>query len=62
MGEDHSHAEDFVDITVTLEEEHIEMLEEVAREYNEKLGQDWDLSAVVRVAVGSLLTKLGKMA
>jgi hypothetical protein len=59
-GHDHDH--EYVEVKVALEVEHMEMLEEIAKEYGEKLGQDWDVSAVVRVAVGNLLTKFGKMA
>lgn len=61
-GEHHEHEEEpLVEVSVLLEEDSIGLLEEVAREYTEKLGQKWDLSAVVRLAVGDLLTKLGKM-
>ncbi len=59
-GHGHPH-EDYTTVTVELETEHMEMLAELAREYAGKLGQEWDLSAVVRVAVGDLLTKMGKM-
>jgi len=48
-------------ITVALEEDQIEKLEELAGEYGKKLGQRWTLSAMVRVAVGDFLTKMGKM-
>lgn len=58
----HGHEEELKEVTVTLEEEQIEALEEMAAEYREKLGQkDWDLSAMLRVAVGHFLTKMGKM-
>lgn len=58
----HGHDEELREVTVTLEEEQIEALEEMASEYREKLGQkDWDLSAMLRVAVGHFLTKMGKM-
>ncbi|MCK4739202.1 MAG: hypothetical protein KAT46_04560 [Deltaproteobacteria bacterium] len=56
----HSH-DDFCEVTVTLEAEHLDLIQEVADEYAEKLGKGWDFSAIVRVAVGDLLTKLGKM-
>ncbi|MBI5491326.1 MAG: hypothetical protein HY893_00175 [Deltaproteobacteria bacterium] len=48
-------------ITIALEEDQIEKLNELASEYREKLGQRWSLSAMVRVAVGDFLTKMGKM-
>ncbi|HEY4706541.1 MAG TPA: hypothetical protein VII64_03705 [Thermodesulfobacteriota bacterium] len=61
-GHGHGHDEELREVTVTLEEEQIEALEEMASEYREKLGQkDWDLSAMLRVAVGHFLTKMGKM-
>lgn len=47
-------------ITVMLEDEQVEKLRELAEEYREKLGQKWTLSAMMRVAVGDFLTKMGK--
>jgi hypothetical protein len=63
MGEEHGHEhhEELVTLTVTLEEDQVEILEEMAKEYAEKLNQDWDLSAVLRVAVGHFLTKMGRI-
>ncbi len=61
MGEAHSHDEELVELTVTLEEDQIEILEEMARQYAAELKQDWDLSAVLRVAVGHFLTKMGRI-
>lgn len=61
MAEHGSHGEELKDIMVCLEEEQIEALEELAIEYSVKLKQKWDLSAIVRVAVGDFLTKMGKM-
>lgn len=55
------HEEELREVLVTLEEEQIEALEEMAKEYRKQLGQDWDLSAMLRVAVGHFLTKMGKM-
>ncbi|MBI5238251.1 MAG: hypothetical protein HY887_07515 [Deltaproteobacteria bacterium] len=49
-------------ITVLLEEEQVEMLRALAAEYKGKLGQRWTISAMVRVAVGDFLTKMGKFA
>lgn len=48
-------------ITISIEEEQVEKLNELAAEYRDKLGQRWTLSAMVRVAVGDFLTKMGKM-
>jgi hypothetical protein len=59
--EGHTHAEELREVTIDLEEDQIEALEELAAEYRERLGQGWDLGAVVRLAVGDFLTKLGKM-
>ncbi|MBE9528697.1 MAG: hypothetical protein IME99_05615 [Proteobacteria bacterium] len=59
---EHDHEEDFVDLNVTLEADQVEMLKELAAEYKEQLNQAWDLSAVLRVAVGDFLTKLGRIA
>ncbi len=61
MGEEHSHDEELVELTVTLEEDQIEILEEMAKQYAAELKQDWDLSAVLRVAVGHFLTKMGRI-
>ena len=61
-GHDHGHEEELREVTVTLEEEQIEALEEMAAEYRTQLGQkDWALSAMLRVAVGHFLTEMGKM-
>ena len=63
MGEheDHSHDEDFVELNVTLEEDQLEELKKLAAEYKAELNQDWDVSAVIRVAVGDFLNKLGRL-
>lgn len=61
MSEGHTHDEELKELTVTLEADQIELLEELAVQYTEELKQDWDLSAVLRVAVGHFLTKLGKI-
>ncbi len=61
MSEGHTHDEELKELTVTLEADQIELLEELAVQYTGELKQDWDLSAVLRVAVGHFLTKLGKI-
>ena len=61
MGEVHSHDEELVELTVTLEADQVEILEEMAKKYAAELAQDWDLSAVLRVAVGHFLTKMGRI-
>ena len=53
--------EELVRFSVLLEDEQIEKLRELAGEYREKLGQKWSVSAMVRVAVGDFLTRMGKI-
>ncbi len=59
MG-DHVH-EPLKSVTVMLEEDQVEVLNELAGEYSQKLGQEWDLDAVVRLAVGDFLSRLGRI-
>lgn len=47
--------------TVFLESDHIESLDELARRYSKELGQRWTRSAVVRLAVGDFLTRMGRI-
>lgn len=61
MSEGHTHEEELKELTVTLEADQVEILEELAVQYSRELGQDWDLSAVLRVAVGHFLTKMGRI-
>ncbi len=61
MSEGHTHDEELKELTVTLEADQVEILEELAGQYSRELGQDWDLSAVLRVAVGHFLTKMGRI-
>lgn len=49
-------------VSIMLEEEQVEMLRDLAVEYRKKLGQKWTMSAMVRVAVGDFLSKMGKIA
>ncbi len=58
---EHEHSEVLKKISIMLEEDQIELLKELASEYREKLGQRWSIGAMVRVAVGDFLTKMGKM-
>jgi len=60
MKETHGHEEKLKKISVTIEEDQLKLLKEIANEYAGKLGQRWSLSAVIRVAVGDFLTKMGK--
>ncbi len=59
--EEHDHEEAFVDLMVTLEEDQLEELKKIAAEYKAQLNQNWDVSAVMRVAVGDFLNKLGRI-
>ncbi len=59
--EEHSHEEDFVELNVTLEEDQLEELKKLAKEYTGQLNQEWDVSAVIRLAVGDFLNKLGRI-
>lgn len=47
--------------TILLEEEQIEAIDELAKEFQKNLGQRWTRSAVVRLAVGSFLTNMKKI-
>ncbi|MBI5599365.1 MAG: hypothetical protein HY890_06470 [Deltaproteobacteria bacterium] len=58
----HGHEERLVRVTVSLEEDQIAHLKEIAGEYREKLGSGWSLSAIMRVAVGDFLTRMGRIA
>ncbi len=53
--------EKFTEVTVKLETEQVELIEGLAEEYRKKLGPEWDLSAMMRVAVGDFLTRMGKI-
>ncbi len=44
-----------------LEVDQIDALRELAKEYEEKLGQRWSISAMVRTAVGGFLSNMGKI-
>ena len=57
----HGCDEEIVRCTLYLEEEHLEHLDELAKEYSAMLGQRWTRSAVVRLAVGDFLTKVGRI-
>lgn len=59
--DEHSHSEVLKRISVMLEEDQVEKLKELAEEYREKLGQRWTLSAMMRVAVGDFLNRMGKI-
>lgn len=58
---EHSHSEVLKRVTIMLEEDQIESLKELAEEYKTRLGQRWTLSAMLRVAVGDFLNRMGKI-
>lgn len=48
-------------ISVYLEEEVLDALEETAREFQEETGRTWSKGAVIRVALSDFFTRRGKM-
>ncbi|MFQ5441838.1 MAG: hypothetical protein ACE5EB_03830 [Thermodesulfobacteriota bacterium] len=57
----HAHDEELRKVSIMLEEDQIVILKELAGEYREKLGQRWSMSAIVRVAVGDFLSRMGRI-
>jgi len=55
------HHEELRKISIMLEVDQIDALRELAKEYEEKLGQRWSISAMVRTAVGGFLSNMGKI-
>ena len=53
--------EELKEITILLEEEHIEALDELAGELTRDLGQLWDRGAVIRIALREFFSKRGKI-
>jgi hypothetical protein len=53
--------ERLVKMTVYIEEEVIDALEELARRYTEDTGKPWSKSAVIRLALSEFFTRQGKM-
>jgi len=60
-GAEHEHSEELRKISLMLEEDQIEILKELAEEYRVKLNQRWSISAMVRVAVGDFLARMGRI-
>ncbi|HHD11716.1 MAG TPA: hypothetical protein ENK42_04680 [Deltaproteobacteria bacterium] len=58
----HHHEEKLVKISVSIEEDQLALLKELASEYTERLGQRWSVSAMIRLAVGDFLARQGKIA
>jgi hypothetical protein len=47
--------------TIYLEEEVLEALEELAKDYSIETGQKWSKGAVIRVALSEFFSKRGKI-
>ena len=58
MTEEH---EKLVKTSEHLEEEVLEALEELAREYSKETGQKWSRGAVIRVALSEFFSRRGKI-
>ncbi len=58
VNEEH---EELKEITILLEEEHIEALDELAKELSRDLGQPWDRGAVIRLALSEFFSRRGKI-
>jgi ribosome-binding ATPase YchF (GTP1/OBG family) len=58
MSEEH---EKLVKISVHLEEEVIEALEEVAGEFSKETGQKWSRGGVIRVALSEFFSRRGRI-
>jgi len=48
-------------ITVYLEEEVLEAIEELQEEYSKETGQKWSKGAVIRLALSEFFTRKGKL-
>lgn len=59
QGEQHQHG--LVEVTLLLEDEHLEALDEAAAELTRTLNQPWDRGAVVRLAVSEFFSRQGKI-
>lgn len=57
-GHDHH---GLVEVTLLLEDEHLDALDEVARELTTDLKQPWDRGAVVRLALSEFFSRRGKI-
>jgi hypothetical protein len=50
-----------VEVTLLLEDEHLDALDEVAAEISKELKQPWDRGAVVRLALSEFFSRRGKI-
>jgi hypothetical protein len=48
-------------ISICLEEEIIEALEELVKEFSKETGQKWSKGAVIRLALSEFFSKRGRM-
>ncbi len=59
-NEGHEH-HGLVEVTLLLEDEHLDALDEVAVEITKELRQPWDRGAVVRLALSEFFSRRGKI-
>jgi hypothetical protein len=50
-----------VEVTLLLEDEHLDALDEAATELTKELRQHWDRGAVVRLALSEFFSRRGKI-
>jgi hypothetical protein len=62
-GHEHEEHENhgLVEVTLLLEDEHLEALDDVAAEITKELRQPWDRGAVVRLALSEFFSRRGKI-
>ena len=48
-------------ISISIEEEVLEAIEELAEEYSKETGRKWSKGAVIRVALSEFFSKRGKI-
>ncbi len=58
--EGHEH-HGLVEVTLLLEDEHLDALDEVAAEISKEVKQHWDRGAVVRLALSEFFSRRGKI-
>ncbi len=58
--EEHEH-HGLVEVTLLLEDEHLDALDETAEELTRDLKQPWDRGAVVRLALSEFFSRRGKI-
>lgn len=55
------HEEKFIRVTVSLEEEMVDELRALQKEYSKETGQKWSLGAVIRLALSEFFAKRGQI-